>query len=74
MTELVSVRVDKETKALISKFGINVSETVRKALQEEIKRRSEEELARSLRNAKIILSKVPDQDIVRAVRESRDQR
>lgn len=74
MTELVSVRVDKETKALISKFGINVSETVRKALQEEIKRRSEEELARSLRNAKTILSKVPDQDIVRAVRESRDQR
>ena len=44
MTELVSVRVDKETKELINKLGINVSETVRRALQEEIRRRREEEL------------------------------
>jgi antitoxin CcdA len=74
MTELVSVRVDKETKELINKLGINVSETVRKALQEEIRRRREEELTEGLKKAKLILSKVSDQDIVRAVRETRDQR
>lgn len=74
MTELVSVRVDKETKELINKLGINVSETVRKALQEEIRRRREEDLAEGLKKAKLILIKVPDQDIVRAVRETRDQR
>jgi hypothetical protein len=39
MTELASVRVDKETKGLIKKLGINVSQTVRAALQEEIRRR-----------------------------------
>ncbi len=74
MTELVSVRVDKETKELISKLGINVSETVRKALQDEIKRRREEELSQGLKKAKLILSKVSDRDIIRAVRETRDQR
>jgi len=74
MTELVSVRVDKETKELISRFGINVSETVRKALQEEIKRKREEELTQSLKRAKLILNKVSDQDIVRMVREARDER
>lgn len=74
MTALVSVRVDKETKELINKLGINVSETVRKALQEEIRRKREEELAEGLKRAKVILSKVSDQAIVRAVRETRDQR
>lgn len=74
MTVLVSVRVDEETKELVNKLGINVSETVRKALQEEIRRRQEEELAEGLKRAKVILSKVPDQAIVRAVRETRDQR
>ena len=74
MTELVSVRVDKETKELINKLGINVSETVRKALQEEIRRRREEELAEGLKEAKLILAKVSDQDIIKAVRESRDHR
>jgi antitoxin CcdA len=74
MTELVSVRVDKETKELISKLGINVSETVRRALQEEIRRRREEELTQGLKKAKLILGKVSDQNIVRTVRESRDRR
>ena len=74
MTELVSVRIDKETKELIKELGINVSETVRKALQEEIRKRREEELTEDLNKAKVILGKVSNQEIIRAVREARDQR
>jgi antitoxin CcdA len=73
MTELVSVRIDKETKELVNELGINVSETVRKALQEETRKRREEELAEGLK-AKLILSEVSHQDIIRSVRETRDQR
>jgi antitoxin CcdA len=74
MTALITVRIDEDLKESIGQYGINVSETVRRALQDEIQRKREEELAEGLRRAKSILDKLPDLEIVRAVRESRDSR
>ncbi|MFI5421797.1 MAG: type II toxin-antitoxin system CcdA family antitoxin [Nitrososphaerales archaeon] len=74
MSSVITVRVDGETKRKIKKHGINVSETVRRALQREISKREEESLQRALDEAGQILRKIPEKDIVRLIRESRDER
>jgi antitoxin CcdA len=66
--------VDRETKKKIKKHGINVSDTVRKALEREIMKREEEDLQLALDEAGRILRKIPEKDIVRMIRESRDER
>jgi hypothetical protein len=45
-----------------------------KAIKAEIRQKQEQELLEGLGRAELILSKIPDQEIVRAVRESRQQR
>ena len=74
MSSVITVRVDLETKKKIKKHRINVSETVRSALEKEISKREREELERALREAGRILRNIPERDLVRAVRESRDER
>lgn len=74
MSSVITIRIDRETKKKIKKHGINVSETVRKALQREISKREEEELERALDEAGRILRKIPENDIVRLIRDSRDER
>ena len=73
-TEIVTVRVNKNLKEKTRKYKINVSKTVRKALEAEIKKREQEELSQALSDIKTILQKIPDEEIVKAIRESRDQR
>jgi antitoxin CcdA len=74
VSSVITVRVDRETKKKIKKHGINVSDTVRKALEREIMKREEEDLQRALDEAGRILRKIPEKDIVRMIRESRDER
>lgn len=74
MSDVITVRVDKETKSKIKKHRINVSETVRNALRKEIREKEEEELQRALKETGQILRKIPENEIIRAVRESREKR
>ena len=74
MTAIVTVRVKKSLKEKARKYKIDVSKTVRAALEDEIKKREEEELSQALSDIKTILQKIPDEEIVKAIRESRDQR
>jgi predicted transcriptional regulator len=74
MSEVVTVRVDKVLKKKIKKYRISVSKIAREALEEEIKKRERQELANAVNEMKILLNKIPDDEIVRAIRESRDQR
>lgn len=74
MTEVVTVRVNKSLKKRARKYNIDISKTVRAALEDEIRKREEEELTKALSEIKTILQKIPDEEIVKAVRESRDQR
>jgi len=74
MTEIVTVRVKKSLKEKARKYKIDVSKTVRAALENEIRKREEEELTQALGDIKTILQKIPDEEIVKAIRESRDQR
>ena len=72
MSEVISVRVKKSLMEKVRKHRINVSKTVREALEEEVKKR--EKLAQAAAEAASILQKIPEDEIVRVIRESRDQR
>lgn len=68
------MRIDEEMKEKIKRHGINVSETVRRALREEVRKRDRAELVAALERAQPILKKIPNEGWVRAVRESREER
>jgi len=74
MSEVVTVRVDKVLKEKIRKYRISVSKITREALEEEIEKHERQELANAISEMKTLLNKIPDDEIVRAIRESRDQR
>ena len=74
MSEVVTVRVDKTLKKKIKKYRISVSKITREAIEEEIKKHERQELADAVSEMKTLLNKIPDDEIVKAIRESRDQR
>lgn len=74
MSEIIAVRVKKSLKEKIKQHKINVSKTVREALEDEVKKREDAELVQAINEVKIILDKIPNDEIVKAIRESRDQR
>ncbi len=70
--DMVSARVTLEMSRMIKKYKINVSETIRKALDEEIKRRKAAEIEAGLEGMKDTLDKISIDDVVRMLREDRD--
>lgn len=74
MSEVLTVRVDKALKGKIRKYKISVSKIARQALEEEIRKRERQELTDTIIEMKTLLEKIPDEEIIKAVRESRDQR
>jgi post-segregation antitoxin (ccd killing protein) len=74
MSEILTVRVDKALKRKITKYKIPVSKITRQALEEEIKKHEKQELTEAISEMKSLLEKIPDQELINAIRESRDQR
>jgi post-segregation antitoxin (ccd killing protein) len=70
----VSAKIDTKLKEKITKYNISVSKVIKKALEEEVKRREEEELREMLKEASRILSKVGRENIIRFIREGREER
>ena len=74
MSEVLTVRVDKALKGKIRKYKISASKIARQAIEEEIRKREMQELTDAVTEMKTLLQKIPDEEIIKAVRESRDQR
>ena len=74
MTGTVIVRVDDELKKKAKAYNLNISEVVRSALKDEILKRERIHLISALEQAKKALSKVPDDELVKAIRQTRDDR
>ena len=74
MSEVLTVRVDKALKGKIRKYKISASKIARQAIEEEIKKREKQELTDAIIEMKTLLEKIPDEEIIKAIRESRDQR
>jgi len=72
-TAVLSVRVRRELKEQAEQLGIDLRKVVEKALQEEILRRKRERLRELLERALSSMD-VSEEEWVRAVRESREER
>jgi antitoxin CcdA len=71
MGSIISVRVPPELKDNLKRYGIEVSEVTRKALEEEVKRREREELQRMAEELGALLEKIPRERIIEGIREDR---
>ena len=74
MSVVVTVRLDREIREKAKRYKVNISQVAREALREEIARKEREELLDDLGTMKRILKKIPSEEIVQALRESRDER
>jgi len=69
----VSAKVPEELKKKLHELNVNTSQLVRKALEEEIKRKKEEKLKTQASKASRLLKKIPSAEITRVIRETRDE-
>jgi len=74
MSEIVTLRVDEETKRKIKRYGIPVSEVARAAIIREIERREHDEALQALKRMRQILSKVDIKRVVDHIRKDRATR
>jgi antitoxin CcdA len=70
----VSTKVRRETLEKARRLNINVSEVLRRALEEEIREREEEEARRLLELASKELGKIPPWEVVEELRKWRRER
>jgi len=70
----VSAKVPRELREEAEKLGIRISEFLRKALEEEVKRKKIEVLKEELNTISAILDKIDVNRIVKHIREDREAR
>ncbi len=68
----VSTKIPKQLKEKIQRFKIKPSKILRKALEDEVKRREIEELKQEINRLKPVLEKVSMDDRVNSIREDRE--
>lgn len=74
MSTTITVRVPVELKEEIKRYGIRVSDVVRRALEEEVRRRRVEEARRAAGELRDFLLRIPEEEIIRSVKEARRAR
>lgn len=75
MSSAISAKVPKKLKEKAKRYGLKIGEIVRKALEEEVKKVEEEKLSKDLEELSSSLKgRITKDDIVKAVRSSRDER
>ena len=70
----VSAKVPNELKKKLRELNINISQLVRSAIEEEVKRREEEELRTLAGEVSQLLRKIPSTEITKVIRETREER
>lgn len=70
----ISVRIPKEVKEELSRYKIEISRIVRKALEEEVRRKKLEELKKAARKLGDLFAKIPNEEIVKNIKEKRKSR
>jgi len=69
----VSAKIPKELKEKMRELNINISQLVRRAIEEEVKRREENKLRILAAEASQSLRKIPPEEITKIIRETRDK-
>ncbi len=70
----ITVRIPDELKRDIDELGIQVSELTRTAIENEVKRLRRQKAKQAAKKLGAILASIPDDEIVKSVRETRDER
>lgn len=68
----VSAKIPRELKELLDKYNIKPGPIIRRALEEEVKKKVLEELEALSKEVSSELSQVADEEIVRLIREDRE--
>jgi len=70
----VSTKIPKQLKEKIQRLKIKPSKILRKALEDEVKKREIEELKQEINKLKPVFDKVSMEEVVKSIREDRDNR
>jgi len=68
------VKVPQELKEKIEKLGVKPSRILRKAIEDEVRRKEVEQIRGEITRLKPVLSKVPIEEVVKSIREDRESR
>ena len=71
---VISVRIPEELKEELEKYNIDEAEVIRRALVNEVKKAKAKELEKEAEEIKEVLSKIPIEDVIKEIREDRDER
>jgi antitoxin CcdA len=74
MSRMVSIRIDEETISEAKKLNINISKVLRELLKQEIKKRKNIEILKSLSEIQNILKNVDKKQLIEDLRGDRDER
>ncbi|HDO20125.1 MAG: hypothetical protein NDF56_07540 [archaeon GB-1845-036] len=69
----VSAKIPSKLKQLLDKYGIKPSPIIRKALEEEVKRRMLDEIEGKARELRRKVAHISDEEIVKIIREDREK-
>ena len=70
----VSTKIPAELRAKMEKLKIKPSKVIRKAIEEEVKKREAEKLKLEIEKLKPILDRVSAEEATKSVREDRERR
>jgi polyhydroxyalkanoate synthesis regulator phasin len=70
----VSTKIPKQLKEKMQRYKIKPAKLLRKALEDEVKKREVAELKTEIERLKPTLDKISMEDIVKGIREDRDNR
>jgi hypothetical protein len=71
---VISVRIPEELKEELEKYNIDEAEVIRRALINEVKKAKAKELEKEAKEIKEVLSKIPIEDVIKEIREDRNER
>jgi len=70
----ITVRIPDELKKQLEETGVKISQVTRKALENEVRRIQDEKAREAAEKLSQLLREIPDEEIIKATRETRDQR
>ncbi len=70
----VSAKIPRKLKELLDKYGIKPGPIIRRALEEEVRRKILEEAEERARELSKKVAHIPDDEIARIIREDREGR
>jgi polyhydroxyalkanoate synthesis regulator phasin len=70
----VSAKIPKKLKELMDRYGIKPGPLIRRAIEEEVRKRALSKLEQELSDILNELSVIPDEEVVKLIREDREGR